>query len=80
MIHVSVNPFFELQPDTAGHNAPPSRVLHVRGLREYATQNDIVDAVKQFGRVTYVMMIPKNRQALVEFDVSISFALVGFSW
>lgn len=59
------------QPEVAGHNAPPSRVLHIRGLREYATQNDIVDAVKQFGRVTYVMMIPKNRQALVEFEVCI---------
>ncbi|KAF6040079.1 HNRNPLL [Bugula neritina] len=59
---------YEKNPDIERHNAPPSRVLHVRGLKEYATQNDIVDAVKQFGRVTYVMMIPRNRQALVEME------------
>jgi len=55
------------------HDVSPSRVLHVRGLREYATQNDIVDAIKQFGRVTYIMMIPRNKQALVELEVSFKF-------
>lgn len=62
-----------LQPDIERHNAPPSRVLHVRGLRDYASENDIVDSVKSLGRVVYVMMIPRNRQALVEFEVSIYF-------
>ena len=74
LLHIACMLFFigYFQPDMERHNAPPSRVLHVRGLREYATQNDLVDAVKNFGRVSYVMMMTRNRQALVEFEVCYS--------
>nr|XP_032800094.1 heterogeneous nuclear ribonucleoprotein L-like [Petromyzon marinus] len=54
------------------HKPPPSAVVHVRGLSDTALESDLVEAVRHFGLVSppcsYVVMIPKTRQALVEFE------------
>ncbi|KAL3873206.1 hypothetical protein ACJMK2_036349 [Sinanodonta woodiana] len=50
------------------HKTQPSPVIHVRGLVESAIEADIVNALQQFGSISYVIMMPKRRQALVEFD------------
>ncbi|XP_075918523.1 heterogeneous nuclear ribonucleoprotein L-like [Petromyzon marinus] len=50
------------------HKPPPSAVVHVRGLSDTALESDLVEAVRYFGLVSYVVMIPKTRQALVEFE------------
>ncbi|XP_075916041.1 heterogeneous nuclear ribonucleoprotein L-like isoform X2 [Petromyzon marinus] len=50
------------------HKPPPSAVVHVRGLLDTALESDLVEAVRHFGLVSYVVMIPKTRQALVEFE------------
>uniref|UniRef100_A0AAJ7SK93 Heterogeneous nuclear ribonucleoprotein L-like n=1 Tax=Petromyzon marinus TaxID=7757 RepID=A0AAJ7SK93_PETMA len=50
------------------HKPPPSAVVHVRGLSDTALESDLVEAVRHFGLVSFVVMIPKTRQALVEFE------------
>ncbi|XP_075915548.1 heterogeneous nuclear ribonucleoprotein L-like isoform X1 [Petromyzon marinus] len=50
------------------HKPPPSAVVHVRGLLDTALESDLVEAVRHFGLVSYVVMMPKTRQALVEFE------------
>ncbi|XP_014661989.1 PREDICTED: heterogeneous nuclear ribonucleoprotein L-like isoform X2 [Priapulus caudatus] len=50
------------------HKTPPSVVLHVRGLSERAMEQDLMDAVQHFGPVTHIHMMPRKRQALVEFQ------------
>ncbi|XP_075917062.1 heterogeneous nuclear ribonucleoprotein L-like, partial [Petromyzon marinus] len=52
------------------HKPPPSAVVHVRGLLDTALESDLVEAVRHFGLVSYVVMMPKTRQALVEFEDS----------
>uniref|UniRef100_A0A3Q2EJ88 Heteroous nuclear ribonucleoprotein L like n=1 Tax=Cyprinodon variegatus TaxID=28743 RepID=A0A3Q2EJ88_CYPVA len=43
-------------------------VVHVRGLCEAVVEADLIDALKKFGPICYVMMMPFKRQALVEFS------------
>ncbi|XP_075918303.1 heterogeneous nuclear ribonucleoprotein L-like [Petromyzon marinus] len=50
------------------HKPPPSGVVHVRGLLDTALESDLVEAVRHFGLVSYAVMMPKTRQALVEFE------------
>ncbi|XP_028410456.1 heterogeneous nuclear ribonucleoprotein L-like [Dendronephthya gigantea] len=50
------------------HYSPPSKVVHVRGVAEGARDMDIVQSLKEFGRITCIKLIQKKRQALVEFD------------
>eukprot|EP00128_Syssomonas_multiformis_P001387 Colp12_sorted_trinity150504_noHs@18233 len=45
---------------------PPSKVIHVRGLSDQTNEDDLVNALSIFGRVSYVMMMHKVRQALIE--------------
>uniref|UniRef100_A0A0B6ZTT6 RRM domain-containing protein n=1 Tax=Arion vulgaris TaxID=1028688 RepID=A0A0B6ZTT6_9EUPU len=47
---------------------PPSPCVHVRGLSEQAIEGDLVEAVQHFGAVRDVMMMPRKRQALIEFE------------
>ncbi|CAG5119825.1 unnamed protein product [Candidula unifasciata] len=47
---------------------PPSPCVHVRGLSELATDGDLAEAVQHFGAVRDVMMMPRKRQALIEFE------------
>ncbi|CAL1540964.1 unnamed protein product [Lymnaea stagnalis] len=46
----------------------PSPCVHVRGLSEHAIEGDLVEAVQHFGTVRDVMMMPRKRQALIEFE------------
>ncbi|XP_030627345.1 heterogeneous nuclear ribonucleoprotein L-like [Chanos chanos] len=50
------------------HNVPPSPVVHVRRLCETAVEADLVQALERFGIISYVLMLPLKRQALVEFS------------
>ncbi|XP_012713106.1 heterogeneous nuclear ribonucleoprotein L-like [Fundulus heteroclitus] len=50
------------------HLISPSPVVHVRGLCEAVVEADLIDALKKFGPICYVMMMPFKRQALVEFS------------
>ncbi|XP_057210304.1 heterogeneous nuclear ribonucleoprotein L isoform X2 [Triplophysa rosa] len=57
---------------TEGYNDPhktlPSLVVHVRGLIDGITEADLVEALQEFGTISYVVLMPKKRQALVEFE------------
>ncbi|XP_029637625.1 heterogeneous nuclear ribonucleoprotein L isoform X2 [Octopus sinensis] len=50
------------------HKPSPSPVVHVRGLSETVVEQDLVDTLQNFGCISYVIMMPKKRQALVEFE------------
>ncbi|XP_033729127.1 heterogeneous nuclear ribonucleoprotein L-like isoform X1 [Pecten maximus] len=50
------------------HKPSPSPVVHVRNLSEATVETDLVHAVQHFGTVSYVIMMPKKRQALIEFE------------
>lgn len=50
------------------HKVSPSPVVHVRGLSDRAMERDIVDAVQHFGSVDHVVVMPRKRQALVQFQ------------
>jgi heterogeneous nuclear ribonucleoprotein L len=50
------------------HHCPPSRVIHVRAVPDGSTQYDMMAAVQQFGKVSYVTLMPKVRQALIEME------------
>uniref|UniRef100_A0A3Q2DG52 Heteroous nuclear ribonucleoprotein L like n=1 Tax=Cyprinodon variegatus TaxID=28743 RepID=A0A3Q2DG52_CYPVA len=54
--------------DEDSHLISPSPVVHVRGLCEAVVEADLIDALKKFGPICYVMMMPFKRQALVEFS------------
>ncbi|XP_065175479.1 heterogeneous nuclear ribonucleoprotein L-like [Sycon ciliatum] len=49
---------------------PSSRVIHCRNVPDGCREGDLVGAVQSFGRVTYATMMPKSRQALVEFETT----------
>ncbi|XP_029653548.1 heterogeneous nuclear ribonucleoprotein L-like [Octopus sinensis] len=46
----------------------PSPVVHVRGLSETVAEQDLVDTLQTFACISNVTMMPKKRQALVEFE------------
>ncbi|KXJ25793.1 Heterogeneous nuclear ribonucleoprotein L [Exaiptasia diaphana] len=50
------------------HYAEPSRVVHIRGVADEATEQDILQSFGQFGKIACITMMPKIRQALVEFE------------
>ncbi|XP_058867944.1 heterogeneous nuclear ribonucleoprotein L-like [Acipenser ruthenus] len=58
-----------LSKDSAeGHRrADPSPVVHVRGLLDSITEEELVEALQGFGAVSNVRLLPRN-QALVEFE------------
>lgn len=51
------------------HKPNPSPVVHVRGLSDAAIEADLVEAVQHFGAVRDVIMMPRRKQALIEFEV-----------
>uniref|UniRef100_A0A674NGW3 Heterogeneous nuclear ribonucleoprotein L n=1 Tax=Takifugu rubripes TaxID=31033 RepID=A0A674NGW3_TAKRU len=62
------------------HKTLPSVVVHVRGLVDGVTEGDLCDALKEFGEISYVVLMPKKRQALVEYaDMNGSFTAVTFA-
>ncbi|KAK1788226.1 hypothetical protein P4O66_015966, partial [Electrophorus voltai] len=50
------------------HKTLPSLVVHVRGLIDGITESDIVEALREFGTISYVVLMPNKRQALVEYE------------
>ncbi|XP_058631216.1 heterogeneous nuclear ribonucleoprotein L isoform X1 [Onychostoma macrolepis] len=50
------------------HKTLPSLVVHIRGLIDGITEADLVEALQEFGTISYVVLMPKKRQALVEFE------------
>jgi heterogeneous nuclear ribonucleoprotein L len=54
------------------HKPNPSPVVHVRGLSDAAIEADLVEAVQHFGNVRDVIMMPRRKQALIEFEVCMS--------
>ncbi|KAK7904262.1 hypothetical protein WMY93_016869 [Mugilogobius chulae] len=46
----------------------PSPVVHIRGLVDGVLEADLVEALQEFGTVSFAVMMPKKRQALVEFE------------
>ncbi|XP_073249471.1 heterogeneous nuclear ribonucleoprotein L-like isoform X1 [Porites lutea] len=47
---------------------PPSPVIHVRGVADEAREQDLLHALGEFGPISCITMMPKLRQALVEFE------------
>ncbi|XP_031569272.1 heterogeneous nuclear ribonucleoprotein L-like [Actinia tenebrosa] len=59
------------------HYAEPSRVVHIRGVADEAREQDILQCLSPFGKIACITMMPKIRQALVEFeDIECSSELV----
>ncbi|KAI5092987.1 heterogeneous nuclear ribonucleoprotein L2 isoform X1 [Silurus meridionalis] len=50
------------------HKPLPSLVVHIRGLVDGVLEADIVEALQEFGTISYVVLMPKKRQALVEYE------------
>ncbi|XP_030632783.1 heterogeneous nuclear ribonucleoprotein L2 isoform X2 [Chanos chanos] len=50
------------------HKTLPSPVVHIRGLVDGITEADLVEALQEFGPISYVVLMPKKRQALVEYE------------
>ena len=44
-------------------------LFNVRGLSDSAIESDLVEALRHFGAVTDVIMMPRRKQALVQFEV-----------
>ncbi|XP_076017428.1 heterogeneous nuclear ribonucleoprotein L isoform X1 [Genypterus blacodes] len=49
------------------HKPLPSQVVHIRGLVDGIMEADLVEALQEFGAISFVVMMPKKRQALVEY-------------
>uniref|UniRef100_A0A2K5DFZ7 RRM domain-containing protein n=1 Tax=Aotus nancymaae TaxID=37293 RepID=A0A2K5DFZ7_AOTNA len=43
-------------------------LVHIRGLIDGVVEADLVEALQEFGPISYVVVMPKKRQALVEFE------------
>ncbi|MCJ8748871.1 hypothetical protein PDJAM_G00169810 [Pangasius djambal] len=50
------------------HKPLPSLVVHIRGLVDGITESDLVEALREFGTISYVVLMPNKRQALVEYE------------
>ncbi|XP_041092362.1 heterogeneous nuclear ribonucleoprotein L-like isoform X2 [Polyodon spathula] len=50
------------------HKTLPSPVVHVRGLVDGVMEADLVESMQEFGPISYVVVMPKKRQALVEYE------------
>ncbi|XP_077447762.1 heterogeneous nuclear ribonucleoprotein L [Stigmatopora argus] len=50
------------------HKPLPSPVVHIRGLVDGVVESDLVEALQEFGTVSSVVMMPKKRQALAEYE------------
>ncbi|XP_029191248.1 heterogeneous nuclear ribonucleoprotein L-like [Acropora muricata] len=50
------------------HYQQPSPVIHVRGVADEAREQDLLHSLSTFGPVSCITMMPKMRQALVEFE------------
>ncbi|XP_032231297.2 heterogeneous nuclear ribonucleoprotein L-like isoform X2 [Nematostella vectensis] len=66
--------------NVAHHNTPPSRVIHCRAVADGCKETDLIQVLQPFGTITYVTLLPKIRQALVEFEsLESAIAVVTYS-
>jgi heterogeneous nuclear ribonucleoprotein L len=54
--------------DDAETKLPPSLVIHVRNLSESTNEADIKSAFEKYGSISFIHMISRKRQALIEFN------------
>lgn len=54
--------------EKSSHSMPPSKVVHCRAVAEACKETDLVDAMKIFGNIKALKLMPKISQALVEFE------------
>ena len=59
---------YQDQRDDNFQKTPPSHVVHARSLPEQAREPEIVAALQRYGTINTIIVMPKKRQALVEFD------------
>ena len=50
------------------HDIPHSKVIHCRAVPDGCRESDVVNAMRVFGNVQALRLIPKKNQALVEFQ------------
>uniref|UniRef100_A0AAV2J8T3 RRM domain-containing protein n=1 Tax=Knipowitschia caucasica TaxID=637954 RepID=A0AAV2J8T3_KNICA len=50
------------------HKPLPSAVVHIRGLADGVMEADLVETLQEYGAISFAVMMPKKRQALVEFE------------
>eukprot|EP00111_Clytia_hemisphaerica_P022910 TCONS_00067462-protein len=62
------------------HNMPPSKVVHCRAVADGCKETDLVQVMRPFGNIKALTLMPKLRQALVEFeDVESAITCVSFA-
>ncbi|CAF0956051.1 unnamed protein product [Brachionus calyciflorus] len=58
----------------------PSYVVHARNLGEYTTEADLREALDRYGVIERIILMPRKRQALIQFDeITSSISLVNES-
>lgn len=50
------------------HAPPPSRVVHARAVPDGTLSTDMTSALGIYGTISHIMLMPKLRQALIEFE------------
>ncbi|XP_057295132.1 heterogeneous nuclear ribonucleoprotein L-like isoform X1 [Hydractinia symbiolongicarpus] len=50
------------------HNMPPSKVIHCRAVADGCKETDLVQVMRPFGSIRALTLMPKLRQALVEYE------------
>lgn len=64
----------------AKHDMPYSKVIHCRSVPDGCREGDLIQAVRMFGNVEALRLIPKKNQALIEFEaVESAIACVTYS-
>ena len=53
--------------ESNGSKLQPSFVVHARNLAENVSESNLRDALEKYGIINLIVMMPKKRQALVEF-------------
>lgn len=46
----------------------PSYVVHARNLSEYTSESDLRDALDRYGIIERIILMPRKRQALIQFE------------
>ncbi|KAL1764609.1 heteroproteinous nuclear ribonucleoprotein L-like, partial [Sigmodon hispidus] len=59
------------------HKTPTSPVVHISGLIDGVLEADLVEALQEFGAISYVVVMRKKRQVLVEFEDVLGACNVG---
>lgn len=66
--HATTTSVPKMTEQKPSHNMPPSKVVHCRAVAEACKETDLVQAMKVFGDIKALKLMPKISQALVEFE------------